>query len=120
MYAPGQYATGAYSVALGTQSTATKTNSIAIGTECKATGEQTVAIGNGASAQSKNGIAIGHGVYAGTENQIALGQYNANTTDLFVIGNGEGSGISPRSNAHTLSKSGIAWFKGDVYTGGTS
>lgn len=104
----GQYAIGNHSVVLGSNSRATEANSFAMGLNCEASNAQAIAIGNSASAHGKNGIAIGHGVYASTENQIALGQYNANTTDLFVIGNGEGHGNLPRSNAHTLSKKGVA------------
>lgn len=53
------------------------------------------------------------------DNQIALGQFNAgDQINLLVVGNGTSS--TTRSNAHTISKSGVAWFRGDVYTGGTS
>ena len=51
----------------------------------------------------------------------AEGMYNiddgANSDKLHVVGNGK---YSKRSNAHTLDKSGNAWYAGDVYVGSTS
>ena len=51
----------------------------------------------------------------------AEGMYNiddgANSDKLHVVGNGK---YNKRSNAHTLDKSGNAWYSGDVYVGSTS
>lgn len=117
----GQSATasGYYSIALGPQARAKGSRSIAIGHECHADKDYSTAIGYEAFANGTYSVAVGSGAVAHGDNQIALGQFNAgDQVNLLVVGNGTSS--TTRSNAHTLSKSGVAWFKGDVYTGGTS
>ena len=117
----GQSATasGYYSIALGPLARAKGNRSVAIGHDCHADKDYSTAIGYDASANGTYSVAVGVGAVANGDNQIALGQFNAgDQINLLVVGNGTSS--TTRSNAHTLSKSGVAWFKGDVYTGGTS
>lgn len=110
---------GNYSVALGDNTFAEGIRSFAMGAHSRATGDYSIAMGNQACTNQNNGCAIGEYVMTQTKNQTALGCYNKIDSDnLFVIGNGTNE--SSRSNAHTLSKNGIAWFEGDVYTGSTS
>lgn len=110
---------GSYSVALGDNTFAEGIRSFAMGAHSRATGAYSIAIGNQACTNQDNGCAIGEYVMTQAKNQTALGCYNKIDSDnLFVIGNGTNE--SSRSNAHTLSKNGIAWFEGDVYTGSTS
>ena len=93
--------------------------SVAIGHDCHADKDYCTAIGYEAIADGTNSVAVGDGAVAHGDNQIALGQFNAgDQINLLVVGNGTSN--TTRSNAHTLSKKGVAWFKGDVYTGGTS
>lgn len=117
----GQSATasGYHSIALGPMARAKGNRSIAIGHDCHADKDYCTAIGYDAVADGANSVAVGYGAVAHGDNQIALGQFNAgDQINLLVVGSGTSS--TTRSNAHTLSKSGVAWFKGDVYTGGTS
>lgn len=117
----GQSATasGYYSIALGPMARAKGNRSVAIGHDCHADKDYCTAIGYEATADGTYSVAVGAGAVAHGDNQIALGQFNAgDQINLLVVGNGTSS--TTRSNAHTLSKSGVAWFKGDVYTGGTS
>lgn len=117
----GQSATasGYYSIALGPLARAKGNRSVAIGHDCHADKDYSTAIGYQAVADGTNSVAVGDGAVAHGDNQIALGQYNAgDEINLLVVGNGTSS--TTRSNAHTLSKKGVAWFKGDIYTGGTS
>lgn len=117
----GQSATasGYHSIALGPLARAKGNRSVAIGHDCHADKDYSTAIGYQAVANGTNSVAVGDGAVAHGDNQIALGQYNAgDEINLLVVGNGTSS--TTRSNAHTLSKKGVAWFKGDIYTGGTS
>lgn len=117
----GQSATasGYYSIALGPMARAKGNRSVAIGHDCRADKDYCTAIGYEAIADGTYSVAVGAGAVAHGDNQIALGQFNAgDQINLLVVGNGTSS--TTRSNAHTLSKKGVAWFKGDVYTGGTS
>ena len=110
---------GDYSVALGDNTFAEGIRSFAMGAHSRATGDYSIAIGDQACTNTDNGCAIGEYVITQAKNQTALGCYNKIDSDnLFVIGNGTNE--SSRSNAHTLSKNGIAWFEGDIYTGSTS
>ena len=110
---------GDYSVALGDNTFAEGIRSFAMGAHSRATGDYSIAIGDQACTNTDNGCAIGEYVMTQAKNQTALGCYNKIDSDnLFVIGNGTNE--SSRSNAHTLSKNGIAWFEGDIYTGSTS
>ena len=117
----GQSATasGYYSIALGPLARAKGNRSIAIGHDCHADKDYCTAIGYDTIADGTYSVAVGAGVVAHGDNQIALGQFNAgDQINLLVVGNGTSS--TTRSNAHTLNKKGVAWFRGDVYTGGTS
>lgn len=117
----GQSATasGYHSIALGPLARAKGNRSVAIGHDCRADKDYCTAIGYSTIADGTNSIAVGYEAVAHGDNQIALGHFNAgDQINLLVVGNGTSS--TTRSNAHTLSKSGVAWFRGDVYTGGTS
>lgn len=98
---------GDYSVALGDNTFAEGIRSFAMGAHSRATGAYSIAIGDQACTNTDNGCAIGEYVMTQAKNQTALGCYNKIDSDnLFVIGNGTDE--SSRSNAHTLSKNGIA------------
>lgn len=117
----GQSATasGYHSIALGPMARAKGNRSIAIGHDCHADKDYSTAIGYGAVTNGTYSVAVGAGAVAHGDNQMAIGQFNAgDQINLLVVGNGTSS--TTRSNAHTLSKKGVAWFRGDVYTGGTS
>lgn len=116
---PNNGRVGSCSVALGDNTFAEGARSFAMGAHSRATGNYSVAIGNQARTNTDNGCAIGEYVMTQAKNQTALGCYNVvDSNNLFIIGNGTDE--SSRSNAHTLSKNGIAWFEGDIYTGSTS
>lgn len=110
-------ATGSYCVAFGNGTQANGGQSLACGGGNKANGYysfaaggENKAIGNISSVFGFNNITNGDmstafGQYNITNGvgQAVFGQYNlANTTDLFQIGNGSGSGFSPRNNIFTV------------------
>lgn len=71
------------------------------------------AIGYGCSS-GYNSLAVGNGVSA-SNNQLVVGESNADDSNhdyYFIIGKGNSS------NAHTVDKSGNAWFSGNVKVGG--
>lgn len=86
----------------------------AIGVKSHAEGNQSKANAEGSHAEGYNTLASG-------QYQHVQGKYNVeDTTGTYahIIGNGTGS--SARSNAHTVDWNGNAWYKGDVYIGGTN
>ena len=86
----------------------------AIGVKSHAEGNQSKANAEGSHAEGYNTLASG-------QYQHVQGKYNVeDTTGTYahIIGNGTGSGA--RSNAHTVDWNGNAWYKGDVYIGGTN
>ena len=86
----------------------------AIGVKSHAEGNQSKANAEGSHAEGYNTLASG-------QYQHVQGKYNVeDTTGTYahIIGNGTGSGV--RSNAHTVDWNGNAWYKGDVYIGGTN
>ncbi len=104
-----------------------------LGKECTASalcahaeGAQTTASGGMAHAEGQNTVAKGidsHAEGFGTianDFQHVQGTYNIEDKQTFshIVGNGEGD--TERSNAHTLTKTGEAWYAGDVYVGSTS
>ena len=91
------------------------------GNSTKASGNNSHAEGNSTKASGNNSHAEGDHTVASGDCSHAEGMYNiddgANSDKLHVVGNGK---YNKRSNAHTLDKSGNAWYSGDVYVGSTS
>ena len=100
-------ASGAYSHAEGSYTTAS-------GIASHAEGHNTTASGNHSHAE-------GYITTASADYQHVEGIYNIddgpNGDKLHIVGNGTSLKLS---NAHTLDKSGNAWYAGDVYVGSTS
>ena len=108
------HAEGANTTASGNGSHAEGNFTTASGAESHAEGSYTTASGNGSHAE-------GNFTVASADYQHVEGAYNiddgANGDKLHIVGNGTSL---KRSNAHTLDKSGNAWYAGDVYVGSTS
>ena len=108
------HAEGDHTVASGDCSHAEGNSTTASGNNSHAEGDSTTASGNNSHAEGDHTVASG-------DCSHAEGMYNiddgANSDKLHVVGNGK---YSKRSNAHTLDKSGNAWYAGDVYVGSTS
>jgi hypothetical protein len=86
-------------------------NTTASGQYSHAEGNDTTASGGGSHAEGRGTIASGTA-------QHVQGIYNiANSRYLHIVGNGLSD--DSRSNAHTLSTGGNAWYAGDVIAGGT-
>ena len=133
-------ALGNYSHAEGSYTTASGTNSHAEGLATTANGGYSHAEGNGTTADNMcshaegdmttasgdSSHAEGKGTIASSENQHVQGKYNIeDTTNTYahIVGNGTynyNTEEEVRSNAHTLDWQGNAWYKGELYTGGTS
>ena len=104
---------GGFTVSSGVYSHAEGENSKASGRGAHAEGYYTVASG-------RNAFAAGEYVTSSGRGQFCIGKYNtANTTDLFIIGCGTANTTEGRMNAHTVNTSGVAWYRGGVYVGGT-
>ena len=99
-----------------------------IGISSHAEGRRTTASGTASHAEGRETTASGayshaEGFFtkASANYQHVEGIYNiddgANGDKLHIVGNGTSR---KRSNAHTLDKSGNAWYAGDVYVGSTS
>ena len=99
---------------IGIASHAEGDNTTASGINSHAEGDHTKASGTGSHAE-------GFFTTASADYQHVEGVYNiddgANGDKLHIVGNGTSL---KRSNAHTLDKSGNAWYAGDVYVGSTS
>ena len=99
---------------------------VASGVYSHAEGENAKASGRGAHAEGYYTLASGRNAFAAGEytkssgrGQFCIGKYNAaNTSDLFMIGCGTADTTEGRKNAHTVSSTGVAWYRGDVYVGG--
>ena len=108
------HAEGGDTTASGDQSHAEGSNTTASGFGSHAEGDHTAASGDQSHAEGSNTI-------ASADYQHVEGTYNiddgANGDKLHIVGNGT---AERRSNAHTLDKSGNAWYAGDVYVGSTS
>lgn len=127
--ATGQFshAEGSNTTASGESSHAEGHNTIASGEESHAEGLNTTASGDYSHAEGCGTTASGpyshtEGAYtkASDEYQHVQGKYNIDDPDSVyqhIVGNGT-SDIP--SNAHTLDWSGNAWYSGDVYVGSTS
>lgn len=113
-------ASGYSSQAVGSYTTASGQNSHAEGSSTTASGINSHAEGNGTVASGTNSHAEGNQTIASSNMQHVQGQFNiedAESIYAHIVGNGS---VSGRSNAHTLDWDGNAWFKGDVYVGGTN
>jgi hypothetical protein len=82
----------------------------------RAEGRSSFAV-NAGTAKGRYAFAAGRDCIANAEQHV-VGKYNVeDSTSLYIVGNGSNS---KRSNAHTLSEQGDAWYAGNVYVGGTS
>ena len=108
------HAEGNFTTASGNYSHAEGANTTASGTDSHAEGYSTTASGYTSHAE-------GFSTVASADYQHVEGIYNiddgANGDKLHIVGNGTSLKCS---NAHTLDKSGNAWYAGDVYVGSTS
>lgn len=96
---------------VGLYSTAEGHDTIASANYSHAEGKETISGGFASHTEGIGTIAVGTG-------QHVSGTYNvSDATSLVIIGNGT---TEKPSNAHTLDKSGNAWYSGDVKVGGTS
>lgn len=91
------------------------------GIDNTASGESAHAEGRSTTASNYSSHAEGDFTIASGRAQHAEGMWNiddgAKSNLLHIVGNGT---AVKRSNAHTLDKSGNAWYAGDVYVGSTS
>lgn len=93
-------------------------NSHAEGWGCEAHGQNAFAGGKYAKATGSNSTARGLYTIAAGSEQFVNGKYNiSDTTSAFILGNGTDD--TARKNAALITKTGDAWFSGDVYTGST-
>lgn len=123
------HAEGEETLAGGIDSHAEGRLSQALGLNSHAEGQSTCVEENGRAGHAEGRSTVvranyahaeGRGTIAASEFQHVQGRYNIEDTDnkyAHIVGNGEAG--SP-SNAHTLGWNGNAWFKGDVYVGGSS
>lgn len=87
---------------------------MSVGSYSHAEGESTVSAGQGSHSE-------GYGTQANGKYQHAQGKWNivdTNNKYAHIVGNGTSD--TNRANIHTLDWDGNAWFKGNVYVGGTS
>ena len=120
---------GGSSLIVGLQNTTKNlVNSLVVGADNKSTNHY-----NGINCGSNNDVmgmesaTIGTHLITKRKGQLVTGRYNVEDTDgnnwnnygkfAHIVGNGEND--TTRSNAHTLDWDGNAWYKGDVYIGGT-
>ena len=112
-------ASGIYSHAEGSRTTASNNNSHAEGGYTTASGIYSHAEGFYTTASGEGSHAEGYYTVAASQYQHVQGKYNIEdtfNTYAHIVGNGN---VSVPSNAHTLDWNGNAWFKGDIYLGGT-
>jgi hypothetical protein len=87
----GTYATGGFSIALGSFSQSTGPNSLSQGTYARSIGTNSTAIGNYTTANNTNSFVSGNYTTSDADNQFVIGRYNSPITDpntQFIIGNG--------------------------------
>lgn len=119
-------ANGEGSFAAGSGNTASGKNANAIGASNEATGQAAFAAGKGSSASGDHAIALGQYAKAEGSYQVVLGHQNIPDPEgryAFIVGNAApdaGYGENYQSNGMTIDRDGNAWFKGEVYAGGTS
>lgn len=112
---------GNYSHAEGSSTKAQGSASHAEGYGTTASGYNSHAEGSYTTASGEDSHAEGISTIARGSYQHSQGKYNIEDTQnkyAHIVGNGTNS--SKRSNAHTLDWNGNAWYKGDVYVGGTN
>lgn len=116
----GTTASGNCSHAEGYGTTASKDYSHAEGDSTTASGSRSHAEGYGTIASEISSHAEGCGTIAASSYQHAQGKYNIEDADgTYAHIVGNGTS-SARSNAHTLDWNGNAWYKGTIKVGGTS
>ncbi len=116
----GTTASASASHAEGYSTTASGLYSHAEGSRTTASGVYSHTEGNNTTASGRGSHAEGVGTIASSERQHAQGKYNiedANVKYADIIGNG--SSENKRSNAATVSWTGISWSQTDVRAGGT-
>ena len=114
-------ASGDFSHAEGANTTASGNISHAEGDWTVASGYYSHAEGTGSTASGIASHVEGSGTKASSGNQHVQGKYNIEDTEnkyAHIVGNGTSN--TKRSNAHTLDWQGNGWYKGELYTGGTS
>lgn len=121
-------ATGTNSTATGYASSAQNLQTTSYGTGAHAEGAYTIANNNFSHAEGYSTIAFAEGSHAegaGTRADAPYshvqGKYNIIDSDeeyIHIVGNG--SSDDARSNAHTIKSTGEAWFQGPIYVGSTS
>lgn len=112
-------ASGKYSHAEGYQARASNEAAHAEGNNTQASGKYAHTEGYQTKASQEATHAEGYYTQASSSYQHVQGKYNKlDTTNKYahIVGNGDSTA---RSNAHTLDWNGNAWFKGEVYVGGT-
>ena len=108
------HAEGFYTEASGSHAHAEGHSTIASGVYSHAEGDQTTASGFSSHAE-------GWGTIAASEYQHVQGKYNvADTAARYAHIVGGGNSDTSPANIHTISWGGDAWFKKDVYVGGSS
>lgn len=121
------HAEGYLSQANGRSAHAEGEETAASGAQSHAEGYLTTASGGASHAENSNTIASGAASHAEGYYTRALGafqhvqgKYNIlDTKDKYAHIVGNGTSNSKRSNVHTLDWDGSAWFKGNIYVGGT-
>lgn len=116
-------ASGSYSFAVGSNNVASGYASVAIGASNTASADGTFAGGIGCTASADKSFAFGKSLEAASDYQVVTGKNNVVDAEgkyVHIVGNGLGNGTYAKRNAHTLDWNGNAWFKGNVYVGGTS
>lgn len=109
-------------------SSATGERAVAMGMGVEASGRYSFATGLFTDATGICSFAEGYNTIASGSYQHVFGFFNIEQEGmLLIVGNGRlpitneaGETVERRSNAHTLSDAGNAWFAGDVYVGSTS
>ena len=112
---------GSSSHAEGSNTTASGSNSHAEGLWTTASGSNSHAEGSNTTASSSNSHAEGLWTIAGSSNQHVQGKYNvvdSQSKYAHIVGNGKNE--TTRSNAYTLTWSGIPWYQGRPQFGGTA
>ena len=116
----GTTASGNYSHAEGIRATASGSYSHAEGSTTTASGVCSHAEGFRTTASINFSHAEGSNTIASSNYQHAQGKYNIeDVNDKYADIIGNGSGVSARSNAATVSWEGISWSQTDVRAGGT-
>lgn len=90
------------------------------GSGSKAVGGASHAEGLGSISYGRSGHAEGKGTISTSEGQHTEGRYNIEDTSgiyAHIVGNGTGTDVANRSNAHTLDWSGNGWYAGKLTVG---